>query len=68
MCNFTMELLVKKFEERRTKLNKLQDYGTSFDAWEKWRDIWVISPQSQKITFDFSFLSLYKPIGREEKR
>ena len=52
----------------RTKLNKLQDYGTSFDAWEKWRDICVISPQSQKITFDFSFLSLYKPIGREEKR
>ena len=48
-------------------MNKLQDYGTSFDAWEKWRDIWVISPQSQKkllLTFLFLFI---RPIGGKEK-
>ena len=45
-------------------MNKLQDYETSFDAWEKWRDIWVISPQSQKYLWLY-FFSLYKPI--EEK-
>ena len=56
MCNFTMELLVKKFKERRTKLNKLQDYKTSFDAWEKWRDIWVISPLKSKISLTLLFL------------
>ena len=54
----------KEFEERRTKLNKLQGYGTSFHGWEKWEDIWVISPQSQKYLWLY-FFSLYKPI--EEK-
>ena len=47
-----------------TKLNKLQGYGTSFDSWEKWRDIWVISPKVKNI---FDFTSLY--INQlEEKR
>ena len=39
-------------------MNKLQGYGTSFDGWEKWGDICVISPQSQNY-FWLCFFLLY---------
>ena len=35
-----------------TKLNKLKGCGTCVDGWEKWGDIWVISPKVKNI-FDF---------------
>ena len=39
MWNYTMDLLV----------NKLKGYGTNLDGWEKWGDIWVISPKVKNI-------------------
>ena len=63
MCNFTMESLVKRIWGKRTKLNKLKDYGTSLKGWEKWGDIWVISPKVKNI---FDFASLY--INQLEER
>ena len=38
-------------------MNKLKGYGTSLEGWQKWGDIWVISPKVKNI-FDFTF-SLY---------
>ena len=42
-----------------TKLIKLKGYGTSLEGWEKWGDIWVISPKVKNI-FDFDIFILFK--------
>ena len=34
-------------------MNKLKGYETCVDGWEKWGDIWEISPKVKNI-FDFS--------------